>query len=85
MTFVEYQKGKKHAGKDADESETSESFKDCGIKLTEKDLVVDIDNVPKDVIKALIQFFDIETQTVWTDRGVHFYFKKPENFKGPMQ
>ncbi|HDB2932271.1 TPA: DNA primase [Staphylococcus aureus] len=82
LTFVEYQKGKKHAGKDADESETSESFKDCGIKLTEKDLVVDIDNVPKDVIKALIQFFDIETQTVWTDRGVHFYFKKPENFKG---
>lgn len=82
LTFVEYQKGKKHAGKDADESETSESFEDCGIKLTEKDLVVDIDNVPKDVIKALIQFFSIETQTVWTDRGVHFYFKKPVNFKG---
>lgn len=82
MTFVEYQKGKKHAARGADESETSESFEDCGIKLTEKDLVVDIDNVSKEVIRAIIQFFNIETQTVWTDRGVHFYFKKPENFKG---
>lgn len=82
MTFVEYEKGKKHAGKNADESETSDSFEDCGIKLTDKDLVIDIDDVPKEVIYAIIQFFNIETQTVWTDRGVHFYFKKPENFKG---
>ncbi|OFJ77507.1 DNA primase [Staphylococcus sp. HMSC056G08] len=82
MTFVEYEKGKKHAGKNADESETSDSFEDCGIKLTDKDLVIDIDDVPKEVIHAIIQFFNIETQTVWTDRGVHFYFKKPENFKG---
>lgn len=82
MTFVEYEKGKKHAGKNADESETSDSFEDCGIKLTDKDLVIDIDDVPKEIIHAIIQFFNIETQTVWTDRGVHFYFKKPENFKG---
>lgn len=82
MTYIEYQKGKKHAGKDADESESSESFEDCGIKLTDKDLVIDIDNVSKEMIHAIIQFFNIETQTVWTDRGVHFYFKKPENFKG---
>lgn len=82
MTFVEYEKGKKHAGKNADESETTDSFEDCGIKLTDKDLVIDIDDVPKEVIHAIIQFFNIETQTVWTDRGVHFYFKKPENFKG---
>ncbi|UXR50987.1 DNA primase family protein [Staphylococcus simulans] len=82
LTFVEYEKGKKHAGKNADESETSDSFEDCGIKLTDKDLVIDIDDVPKEVIHAIIQFFNIETQTVWTDRGVHFYFKKPENFKG---
>ncbi|PTI93427.1 DNA primase [Staphylococcus simulans] len=82
LTFVEYEKGKKHAGKNPDESETSDSFEDCGIKLTDKDLVIDIDDVPKEVIHAIIQFFNIETQTVWTDRGVHFYFKKPENFKG---
>lgn len=82
LTFIEYEKGKKHAIKNADESETSDSFEDCGIKLNDTDLVVDIDDVPKDIIQAIIQFFNIQTQTVWTDRGAHFYFKKPENFKG---
>lgn len=82
MTYVEFAEGKKHALKGADESENHESFSDCGIKLTDDDLVVDIDNLPKETIQAMIQFFDIKTQTVWTDRGVHFYFKKPSNFKG---
>ncbi|UBH10108.1 DUF5906 domain-containing protein [Macrococcus armenti] len=82
MTYVEYKKGMKHGAADADESETHESFEDCGLKLTDTDLVVDIDDLPKETIHAIIQFFNIRTQTVWTDRGVHFYFKKPENFKG---
>lgn len=82
MTYVEYKKGMKHGAADADESETHESFEDCGLKLTDTDLVVDIDDLPKETIHAIIQFFNIKTQTIWTDRGVHFYFKKPENFKG---
>lgn len=28
----------------------------------------------------MIGTFNIKTQTVWTDRGVHFYFKKPKTF-----
>ena len=30
----------------------------------------------------LIERFDIITETVWTDRGVHFYFNKPKGFRG---
>ena len=48
--------------------------------LTEDDLVIDIDNLPKDIIQKMVKAFDIKTQTVWTERGVHFYFKKPKTF-----
>ena len=43
-------------------------------------MVIDIDHLPKESIKALIADFDIKTMTVWTERGVHLYFKKPADF-----
>ncbi|KRK79473.1 hypothetical protein FD03_GL000603 [Companilactobacillus nodensis DSM 19682 = JCM 14932 = NBRC 107160] len=63
-------------------AEDLESFADAGYILTENDLVVDIDALSIDQIKEMIQIFNIKTQTVWTNRGVHFYFKKPQVFKG---
>lgn len=30
----------------------------------------------------MLQYFKIGTQIVWTSRGAHLYFKKPESFKG---
>ena len=33
-------------------------------------------------VKKMIELFGIKTETVWTDRGVHLYFKKPTGFKG---
>ena len=68
--------------KNADISDNPEAFHDCGYILTENDLVVDIDNIEKEVIKKIISLFGIKTQTVWTSRGVHFYFKKPKGFRG---
>jgi putative DNA primase/helicase len=80
--YQEFIGNEKFARKDADIADRHEAFKSCGWVLTEHELVVDIDNVPKEVIEKVIDIFNIKTQTVWTTRGVHFYFKKPRGFKG---
>lgn len=79
--YVEFEKGKKYSNELADVSDFHDKFDDAGWVLEDGDYVIDVDHLPKDIIKKLIVTFDIKTQTVWTDRGVHFYFKKPDNFK----
>lgn len=78
--YVEFKPGEKYADKNSDVSNDLTTFRDAGYILEENDLVVDIDNLPKKSIEKMIEMFDIKTQTVWTDRGVHFYFKKPDKF-----
>lgn len=80
--YIEFLEGKKHPAKGADVSKSTEHFKDAGYVLTENDLIVDIDVLDKEVIEKLITTFSIKTQIVWTERGVHFYFKKPQGFRG---
>ena len=75
--FIEYKQGEKHAGKGAPRSETMDTFQDCGQLLSDDDVVIDIDHLPKESIKSLITEFGIKTETVWTDRGAHLWFKKP--------
>lgn len=72
----------KHAKKGADISEFHDGFRNAGYILKENDLIVDIDNMPKKTITAMIERFNINTQIVWTDRGAHLYFKKPVGFRG---
>lgn len=79
--FIEYKENEKYPLPDAHESDFHEAFKDAGYILTDTDLIVDIDGLTKQTIKAFIQEFNITTQTVWTDRGVHLYFQKPKNFR----
>lgn len=76
--FIEYKEGEKHAGEGAARSETMDSFRDCGMLLSSDDLVIDIDHLPKEAIKAMLKEFGIVTQTVWTDRGAHLWFKRPQ-------
>lgn len=78
--YVEYVPGTKHAGTKAERSETMDAFSDCGMLLTNEDVVIDIDHLPKDSIKALITEFGLQTRTIWTDRGAHLWFKKPSWF-----
>ena len=78
--FVEYVPGTKHAGSKAERSESMDTFTDCGMLLTNEDVVIDIDHLPKDSIKALIAEFGLQTRTIWTERGVHLWFKKPSWF-----
>lgn len=78
--YVEFEKGEKWAKVGADYADNPDAFEDAGYLLTDNDLVVDIDCLNKDIIKKLISMFNIKTETVWTERGVHFYFKKPKTF-----
>ena len=78
--YVEYKPGEKHALTGADQAETPDSFQDAGLLLSDDEVVVDIDHLPKESIKAMISEFNIKTQVVWTDRGAHLYFKKPAWF-----
>ena len=75
--FVEYVPGTKHAGSKAERSETMDAFQDCGMLLNNEDVVIDIDHLPKESIKALISEFGLQTRTIWTARGVHLWFQKP--------
>lgn len=80
--YIEFQEGKKYPSKNADKANNPDSFKDAGYLIKEKELIVDVDNMEKEVIKKMIDYFKIETQIVWTDNGAHFYYVKPEGFKG---
>lgn len=79
--YVEFKKGEKHALKGAEVSDDITAFDDCGYLLEKTDVVIDIDSLDKNVIESMIKKFNINTQVVWTDRGAHLYFKKPEGFR----
>lgn len=79
--YVEFEPNEKYSNKLADISDNHKSFKDAGWILTDDDYVIDIDDLPKEIIQKLLITFNIKTQTVWTSRGVHLYFKKPESFR----
>lgn len=78
--YIEFKPGEKHAAKGADRAETPDAFKDCGWVLEKDEVVIDIDELTKEQIQELLKRFNINTQRVWTDRGVHLYFRKPPGF-----
>lgn len=80
--YVEFNEGQKFStDKDADVSESHKHFKDAGWVLTENDLVIDIDDLPKESIEQMLKMFNIQTQYVWTNRGIHLYYKKPPTWR----
>lgn len=78
--FIELKPGEKYPTKKV-LSDNIESFTDAGYMLEEHDVIVDIDCLDKDVIRKILSYFNINTHIVWTDRGVHLYFKKPVGFR----
>lgn len=80
--YIRYEPNAKHAKQNAEISQDLDVFEDAGYILNENDLIIDIDDLPKHKIEKLIKTFNIKTHTVWTDRGAHFYFKKPDGFRG---
>lgn len=79
--YIQFEPGEKHAKPGAETSDDLSVFKDAGYLIDDNDLIVDIDNLSKNQIKEMIARFNIKTQIVWTDRGAHFYFKKPDGFR----
>jgi putative DNA primase/helicase len=82
VVYKEFLNDEKYPRKDAEISDSHETFDSCGWILNEEEVVVDVDCLQKSVIERIISLFNIKTQTVWTSRGAHFYFKKPQGFKG---
>lgn len=82
--FYEYEPGEKYATKEGGHyitSDTPDAFSDAGRKLDDTDLVIDIDHISKKTIQKVIDTFNLKTETVWTDRGAHLYFKRPPGNK----
>lgn len=75
--YIAFKEGKKHASKNAPTADTIEAFNDCGYLIKDDEIIIDIDNIDKDIIKSIISRFNIKTQVVWTERGAHFYFAQP--------
>jgi putative DNA primase/helicase len=82
LVYKEFIDDEKFPRKSAEISDTHETFDSCGWVLKDNEVVVDIDCLQKDKIERIITLFNIKTQIVWTQRGAHFYFKKPQGFKG---
>jgi putative DNA primase/helicase len=80
--YKEFMSNEKFPRKGADISDTHETFDSCGWVVKEDEVIVDVDSLQKDVIQRIISLFNIKTQIVWTTRGAHFYYKKPQGFKG---
>lgn len=83
--YKEFIDGEKYPRKHAEIADSHETFPSCGWIIKEEEVIVDIDTLPKKKIEKLISLFNIQTQTVWTTRGAHFYFKKPQGFRGSKQ
>lgn len=81
--YLEFLPGQKFTNKRPENwviCDTPDDFEDAGYIIEPDDFIVDIDEVDKSVIREMIDFFNIKTQVVWTDRGAHLYFKKRPNF-----
>ena len=77
MAYIEFVEGGKHAPKDSDIMDSPDHFKDAGYLIQENEIIIDIDEPKFDraTFDKMIKMFGIETETVFTDRGVHLYFE----------
>lgn len=62
-------------------SDNLDDFEDAGYIIGDNEIIVDIDEIDREILEAMLRIFEINTETVWTDRGVHLYFKKPKSFR----
>lgn len=79
--YIDFGENPKFSFVGARQSDNLDDFKNAGYIIKKDEVIVDIDNISRDVINAMIETFQIKTETVYTDRGVHFYFKKPAYFR----
>lgn len=56
----------------------NENFKDIGRLLNDDIIVIDIDNIPFEILDQMIKLFNIDNEMYKTSRGYHIYCKKPK-------
>jgi putative DNA primase/helicase len=79
LEFIKHQDEQPKAiDKSMEIADTPDAFHNCGIVLGEDIIVVDIDDLPMEAVDAYINTFKPSTMYVKTDRGIHFYYNKPE-------
>lgn len=83
--YIEFKPGEKHAGLHADISESLDTFRDAGYLIKDNEVILDFDDIPRSLLENMITWFKLDTETVWTDRGCHLYFRKPDWFGRPKE
>ncbi|MBU5668503.1 hypothetical protein KQI68_01480 [Peptoniphilus sp. MSJ-1] len=82
--YVEYFKGKKYGeyGLPRLDEEGLKFVSDAGYILKYDEVVIDIDCLNYNQLKALLDNFpeELNTEMRRTDRGIHIYYKKPNNW-----
>lgn len=84
--IIEFDEGKKYTSKKGDEVilvDDFDSVDDCGFKLPDEILVVDIDELDKTTCQELLRIINTKTMYTETTRGLHLYYKKPQGYKSP--
>lgn len=82
--FVEFEEGQKFTRKKPENkviADSPDDFEYAGYVLKPDDFIVDIDELDKGTIRKMIDYFGIQTQIVWTNRGAHLYFKRTGMFR----
>ncbi len=82
--ILEHAEGSKFSDKRGDEKIVTSDItavNDAGWELPEDIVVVDIDDLGLDKSVRLIETLGINTMWRETTRGVHIYYKKPDNYK----
>lgn len=68
-------------------AEDMKTMDDAGYLIPEDEIIIDIDNhgsaddIGLKKLEFILKTFEIKTKTVYTNSGVHLYFKKPKHIK----
>src|SRR5574342_529809 len=85
MQYIRFAEGTKFPDQEKAVSNSHEDFNDAGFILPDDIVVVDIDKLSQEQLEALDELIDTDTQTVTTDRGVHYYFRIHKGEKFPHE
>lgn len=77
MPYIEFTPGEKYSTTGADIMDNPDYFKDAGYLIQGDEVIVDIDDpaISHDMHRKMIEILELDTEVVFTDRGIHLYFK----------
>lgn len=79
--YIEFMPGDKYPTAEKRITYDLNELDTAGYVIKNDEVIIDIDDLSRDVIDELIRRFEIDTEIRYTERGVHLYFKKPKGFR----